>query len=190
MTSGSAAFLTGPAPAALQPVCRSLPPVALPGTSSPRRTPPAPAIHDWTSGRILLIQPHGVIEFGLQRILREAGYRVVGPVATATDARRLIDRGPIDVALVDLDLEPSATSAIVDLVDRAGIPVVYLSGAGEEAARERRRGRPVVEKPCTDACLLAAIREALEGRKSQVEDEFPYPVSPPPMPWPRVFPQL
>jgi|GEM_PF-690774 len=186
MTVGSAAFLTGPAPAALQPF-------------SPRQAPPIPAAHDWPTGRILIVGPQAVVAFDLRRILRDAGYRVVGPVATADEARRLIDSGPVDGApvegaIVDLDLDPLAAPAIVELLDDAGIPAVLLSGAALEALPERHRDRPLVEKPCTAASLLPALRRALAQHERQGEGQgdggFLYPISPPPMPWPRVFPQL
>jgi hypothetical protein len=190
MTGGSAAFLTGPAPAALLPFSRSLPPAAVPGTASPRRAPPVPLAHDWPNGRILIVGPQAVVAFDLQRILRDAGYRVVGPVATAAEARRLIDRGPVDGAIVDLDLEPQAAPAILGLLDDAGIPAVLLSGAAREALPDRHRDRPLVEKPYTAAGLLAALRQALAPATDEEEGGFLYPLSPPPMPWPRVFPQL
>ena len=57
MTVGSAAFLTGPAPAALQPV-------------PPLERPPMPRAHDWPNGRILIAGPQAVIALDLQRILR------------------------------------------------------------------------------------------------------------------------
>lgn len=185
MTVGSAAFLTGPAPAALQPF-------------SPVPQVPVPRAHDWPNGRILIAGPQAVIALDLQRILRDAGYRVVGPVATAAEARRLIDRGPVDGAIVDLDLDLSAASAILKLLDDAGIPAVFLSGAALQELPERHRDRPLVHKPYTGAGLLTALRRALakaeyeaEGQgERQGEGAFLYPVSPPPMPWPRVFPQL
>ncbi|MDP2376293.1 hypothetical protein [Reyranella sp.] len=180
MTVGSAAFLTGPAPAALQPFS--------PRPIPPYEAPPIPLAHDWPTGRILVVGPQAVIALDLQRILRDAGYRVVGPVATAAEARRLIDRGPIDGAIVDLDLDPGAAPAILELLDDAGIPTVLLSGAALEALPDRHRDRPLVPKPYSGAGLLTALRQALD--KPEDEGEFLYPISPPPMPWPRVFPQL
>jgi len=144
--------------------------------------------HDWPNGRILIVGPQAVVALDLQRMLRDAGYRVVGPVATAAEARRLIDRVPVDGAIVDLDLDPQATRAILECLDDAGIPAVFLSGAALEQLPERHRDRPLVHKPYTGAGLLAALRRALA--KAEAEDEFPYPISPPPIPWPRVFPQL
>lgn len=175
MTVGSAAFLTGPAPAALQPF-------------SPVPQTPMPLAHDWPTGRILIAGPQAVIALDLQRILRDAGYRVVGPVATAAEARRLIDRFPVDGAIVDLDLDPAAAAAILGLLDDAGIPAVCLADPAQERLPDRHRDRPLLHKPCTGAGLLAALRRALA--KAKEEGGFLYPLSPPPMPWPRVFPQL
>jgi len=179
MTVGSAAFLTGPAPAALQPF-------------SPVPRTPVPLAHDWPTGRILIAGPQAVVALDLQRILRDAGYRVVGPAATAAEARRLVDRAPVDGAIVDLDLDPAATAAILGLLDDAGIPAVCLSGAALERLPDRHRDRPLVEKPYTGAGLLAALRQALSKAKEEDQEEggIVYPLSPPPMPWPRVFPQL
>lgn len=177
MTVGSAAFLTGPAPAVLQPF-------------PPLERPPVPLSHDWPNGRILVVGPQAVVALDLQRILRDAGYRVVGPVATAAEARRLIDRAPVDGAIVDLDLDPQAAPAILELLDDAGIPAVFLSGAALEQLPDRHRDRPLVHKPYTGAGLLSALRQALEKAQDEGDGGFLYPVSPPPMPWPRVFPQL
>ena len=162
-----------------------------------------PLAHDWPNGRILIAGPQAVIALDLQRILRGAGYRVVGPVATAAEARRLIDRGPVDGApvdgaIVDLDLDPSAASAILELLDDAGIPAVFLSGAALQELPERHRDRPLVYRPYTGAGLLTALRRALEKAADETEGQgerqgegaFLYPISPPPIPWPRVFPQL
>jgi DNA-binding response OmpR family regulator len=146
------------------------------------------AANDWPNGGILVVEPQAVVAFDLQRILRNAGYRVVGPAATAAEARRLIDRGRIDGAIVDLDLDPSATSVIVGLLDAAGIPAVFLSREALQQLPGGDRERPLVHKPYTDADLLGAVRRALD--KAADDDVIHYRISPPTISWPRVFPQL
>jgi CheY-like chemotaxis protein len=184
MTVGSAAFLTGPAPAALQPF--------FPVAGTPVPLAPVPLAHDWPTGRILVVGPQAVVALDLQRILRDAGYRVVGPAATVAEARRLIDRGPIDGAIVDLDIDRRTVPAILGLLDDAGIPAVFLSGAALEELPDRHRHGPLLDKPCKGPRLLAALRQALSPARNEDQGEggFLYPLSPPPMPWPRVFPQL
>lgn len=192
MTIGSAAFLPGPAPAPLLPSFKSFQPEALPDRASPRLAAPglaAPglAANDWPYGRILVAGSQAILAFDLQRFLRDAGYRIVGPAATVAEASRLVDCGQIDGAVVDLDLEPSAARPIVGLLEDAGIPTVLLSGASLEELPERHRHQPLVEKPYTRTDLLAAIRRAM----APTEDDggIQYRVSPS-ISWPRVFPQL
>lgn len=207
MTIGSAAFLSGPAPATPLPAFGSFEPRVLPGglpgTASPRRAPPALAIDDWPCGRLLVVEPRPLVALGLQRILREAGYGVVGPASTVGEARRLVRRGaidgaPVDGAIVDLDLAPAVAYAIVEFLEQAGIPMVFLSGPALDALPERHCRQPLVAKPYTDAGLLQAVRRALRqaaARDGQGDDAgdgggIQYPLSPPTISWPRVFPQL
>lgn len=188
MTLESADFLPGSTPATVLPFSKSFPPAATPGTASPRRTPPALAANDWPNGRILIVEPQAIVALDLLRIMRDAGYRVVGPAATAAEARRLIARGPIDGAVVDLDLNPTVAQAILDLLDDAGIPAVLLADAAAEELPEHHRGRPLVQKPYTGADLLTAVRRAVE--RAQDDGDIQYRLSPPSISWPRVLPQL
>jgi hypothetical protein len=186
MTIMSAAVLSGPAPAALQPIPQSAS-VAVPGTASTRRAPPMPLATDWPNGRILMIGPQGVIEFSLQRTLRDAGYRLVGPVGTPAEVRQLINHRPTDGAIVDLDLDPWTARAVVRLLDAAGIPIVFLLNPLKPELTESYRDRPLVRKPYTGADLLAAVRRALAPGVD--EEGIRYRTSPP-ISWPRIFPQL
>lgn len=208
MTIGSAAFLSGPAPATPLPAFGSFEPRVvprvfsgvLPGTASPRRAPPALATDDGPCGRLLVAEPRPLVALGLQRILREAGYGVVGPASTLGEARRLVRRGaiggaPVDGAIVDLDLAPAVACAIVEFLEQAGIPMVFLSGPALDALPERHCRRPLVAKPYTGAGLLQAVRQALAGEgdgdgEGDDAGDILYPLSPPTISWPRVFPQL
>lgn len=177
MTIGSAASQPGHVTGALLPSFRSfaaagLSPATLTATDPPR-------------GRILVVEPQPAIALDLQRMLGDAGYRVVGPVGTAAEARQLIDRAPVDCALLDLDSH--AVSAIGELSER-GIPIVALASASVQDLPEVLRDRPLVRKPCRRDELLEAIERALAG--SSDSGQVAYRLSPPPIPWPRVMPQL
>ena len=174
MTIKSAAFLPGTAP-----------------TSS--RVPLGLAPGDRSGPRLLVAEPRPVTSLGLQRTLREAGYRIVGPIATAAEACSLIDGGAIDGAIVDLDLDPASVTAIVDLLDRAALPVLFLSGAALGELPRRHRNGTLLAKPYAHASLLQAVGRLLaptwDDDRSGDDQAIWYPVSSPPS-WPRVFPQL
>jgi CheY-like chemotaxis protein len=180
MTFGSAAFLPGLAPATPLPPFGFSPSAEPPGQVPPGRSPTGVAASD-LRGRILVAEPQAVVALDLQRILRAAGYRVVGPVATAARAEHLIEGDKIDCAILDLDLPRRSATAIADLLARSGIPIVFLSAGSLEALVDRHCRRPVVQKPYTGAELLSAVDLAM----SFAADDGTWPTS-----WPRVLPQL
>ncbi|MDI1284936.1 MAG: hypothetical protein PSV46_11125 [Reyranella sp.] len=186
MTIGSAAFLPGSAPAMPLPTCS--PSMAGSGAPPSCRLPLDLAPGARLGIRLLLAEPPAVTALDLQRTLREAGYQIVGPAATAAETRALIDRGAIDGAIVDLDLDPGPVTAIVGLLDRAAIPVLFLSGAALNELPTRHRTGTLLAKPYSRANLLQVVG-GLFARGLADEGTW-YPVSPQPVSWPRVFPQL
>lgn len=147
---------------------------------------PDPAANDLPRGRILVVEPQIVVALDLQRILREVGYRIVGPASSVAGVERLMVRGSIDCAVLDLDLD--AAIAIADLLTQSGIPVVFLSGASLDELPERHRGSPLVDKPYTAASLLKALTRAISAGSD--ETGIWYRPSLPSISWPRVMPQL
>jgi len=123
----------------------------------------------------------------LQRLLHDAGYRVVGPVTTVDEIRRMIQRG--DIACAILDLERRASLPIADLLAFADVPFVYLTTGVLGTAPARHRQRPIVEKPVTPEALLAAIEKAMAGQRQPTNDNR-WPVSGVVVPWERVYPLL
>ena len=59
---------------------------------------------DLTGLRILVVEDSWNLGKALKRLLAALGADVAGPVATATDAERLISARPPDAALVDFNL--------------------------------------------------------------------------------------
>jgi CheY-like chemotaxis protein len=150
----------------------------------PRWLPLTKAAEDPPSGRVLVAAAAIDQAFEVQRQLRDAGYRVVGPAGSAEEALRLVERsashGPrIDCALIDLELA-SAVAAARRLVDER-IPLVWLTGR-DGALPPAQALAPVVRVPCDAEALLEAI-DRVRRRRS-------YPVPPPQPAWPRVFPSL
>jgi CheY-like chemotaxis protein len=109
--------------------------------SGDAQRPPSLAAIDFPQGKILVIVDDAVMALDLQRLLREAGYRVVGPATNVGDIQRMIGRGDVDCAIVDLDVDRRAPLPIADLLAFAEVPFVYLTTGvlGPPAARRWRR---------------------------------------------------
>src|SRR3954471_21308314 len=121
-----------------------------------RFSPPSLATLDLPQGKVLMAVDDAIMALDLQRLLHEAGYRVVGPATTVAEIQRMIQRGDIDCAIVDLDVDRRAPLPIADLLAFAGVPFVYLTTGALGPVPSRHRQRPVVEKPFTRESLLAA----------------------------------
>jgi CheY-like chemotaxis protein len=189
MTIGSAASLRRDQRGTLPPSFHSLrQPLAEPATegASPRWPVKALAASEPPRGRILLVEHQAVIALDLQRLLRDAGYRAIGPATSVADVRALMARGTIDGAVLDLDGLGDSASAIADVLAASAVPFVFLA-SGRDRVPVGHAGRPVIDKPYAAGELLSALDKAM------AEDDEPdilYPVVSGPVSWPRVMPQL
>ncbi len=98
-----------------------------------------------------------------QRLLEDAGARVIGPSSRPDEALGLIDRENPDCAVIDLNLGdgPSFTAAY-RLVER-NIPLLIVSGYDEAALPNDLLGVPRLEKPVDGAGLVDALRVVMRG---------------------------
>jgi len=188
--TGSAASLFRPLPQApLSPFARTRTGLVqpFPGSAAPPRRGAQPkTAEDFPGGHVLLVEDDAVAALEVQRLLRDWGYRIVGPVASADEAQRLIDRGsrPIVCALLGACIPGAA--AIADSLAGRNIPVVWIASGASDAFAWDRRDEPVVRPPFDRHDLRGAIERSVRT----VRRHRPYVVPPPQSVWPRVFPQL
>ena len=88
---------------------------------------------------------------------------------TLAEARRLYDAGGIDLVLLDLCLPDSCGMETVDAFVDGGVPVVVLSGTGDEATalEALRRGaeESLSKSGLEGPALLRVLRHAVERRR-------------------------
>jgi DNA-binding NtrC family response regulator len=127
-------------------------------TSSRNQKALEPGSDSLSGLRILIVEDSWHIGVALKNLLRALGAEVVGPVATAADAERLISSEQPHVGIVDFNLR--AGELAVDLIDKLnerGIRVIVISGY---ASVPLAPGivTAVLQKPVVEAQLLAALR--------------------------------
>ena len=102
--------------------------------------------------------------------LRDAGAKVLGPVATADDAIDLIEDHlhDLDGAVLDVNLGPGKTAyPIADRLAEIGIPYVFATG---DVQVLRKATGPVLEKPVFEADLVNAVRRLMPADQTDVAD--------------------
>ena len=127
--------------------------------------PPRPTLSavsgDSPWGNILVHQPAAAEALELQRILRIAGYRIVGPAAGMADVERFLERNEIDCAVID----GQAGFELGALLDDRGIPFAVISDDVAGAVMWRAPGRTLVLRPYRAAEILRAIHQAMRHRR-------------------------
>ena len=113
--------------------------------------------------RVLIVEDSWEVSTGLKTLLEAYGAEVVGPVATANDARRLLSESVPNVALVDINLRNGELSyGLIDEMHALNIPAIVITGfANTSPATDKAVA--VLQKPFSDADVLVALRLARSG---------------------------
>src|SRR3954447_18366832 len=117
--------------------------------------------------RILVVEDEALIAMDLERIVRNAGCEVLGPVGRAEEALRLAAEERLDAAILDIELADGDSFAVADALARRRGPSVFVTGSGAgalpgglpgpAALPERFRGRPLIQRPYNAAKLAAML---------------------------------
>lgn len=110
--------------------------------------------------RVLIVEDSWDVSAGLKTLLEAYGAEVLGPVATASDARRAWSESIPDVALVDINLRTGELSyELIDEMRALGIAIVVITGYADTSP-VAGRAVAVLQKPFSEAELLAALCSA------------------------------
>ena len=114
---------------------------------------------------ILIAEDESLIRLGLKKILEEAGHAVVA-AENGREAVGLAEHGTPDLAILDIKMpEMDGLECARALLDRAPLPIIFLTAYGEQELVERAARLPVMGylvKPIKETELLAMIEVASE----------------------------
>lgn len=144
---------------------------------------------DLPRDKILVVEDEMFVTLDLQRMLREAGFRIAGPATTLAEIERLIERGPIGCALVDVDVNQRTPLPVADLLAFADVPFVFMTTGGRTYLPREHAHRPVLKKPFDKAGLLAALERAMRKGTNAANDNR-HAARLGAVTWPRIFPSL
>jgi DNA-binding response OmpR family regulator len=123
-----------------------------PAAGSPSRSGPL----------VLVVEDEFLIAIDLERLLRQHGFRVLGPAATVAAALNLLDGEAPDVALLDVNLRGEMVTPVAEVLRARGVPFVLASAYdGAQLTAEVLAGAPNVGKPVSVRRLLAALAQAV-----------------------------
>lgn len=118
---------------------------------------PEPATRVQQGTRVLVVEDEYMLACAVAEHLTHGGCQVVGPAGTIDDALDLLAQGPLDCAVLDVNLGGVLSTPIAERLAAAGVPVVALSGYDEAALPAAFVALPFLQKPVVAAQLLDTI---------------------------------
>ena len=107
---------------------------------------------------VLVVEDEFIVAEDMAEALREAGARVLGPVATVQAALDLIEgAGALDGALLDVNLQGEKSYPVAGLLRQRGVPFVFLTGYDRTSIDPAYADAPLCEKPVDLRRAAAAL---------------------------------
>ena len=114
------------------------------------------------SSLVLVVEDEFLIAMDLECLLRQHGFRVLGPAATVAAALRLLDGEVPDVALLDVNLRGEKVTPVAEVLRVRGVPFVLASAYDDaQLTAAILVEAPNVGKPIDVRRLLTALAEAV-----------------------------
>jgi DNA-binding response OmpR family regulator len=110
--------------------------------------------------RVLIVEDGWQVADALQHSLEKMGMVVVGPVATAAEARGLAADNNPELAVVDINLNGEMAYALVDWLHARGTRLIVMSGY-EDLPKSLAKLAVVLRKPFTPEALAAALQRVM-----------------------------
>jgi DNA-binding NtrC family response regulator len=112
--------------------------------------------------RILIVEDEFFLADDLRQILHEHHAEIVGPAATIVKALTLInDGGPIDCAVLDVNLCGQVAYPISTALQERQIPFVFATGYGSTRIPAEFANIVRLEKPFDRSTLVSALETVL-----------------------------
>lgn len=107
--------------------------------------------------RILIVEDEFFLALELEDYLRAAGADTVGPCSDLASAVAASRREPVDLAVLDVNLNGTMVYPLADELLARGLPFVFVTGYSAANLPERFRESPLVTKPYDPAALVRIV---------------------------------
>lgn len=106
---------------------------------------------------VLVVEDEWLIACDVQDGLEDAGYEVVGPAATVSEALSLMRSHELFAAVLDVNLVGEKSYPVAEALLAQGTPFVFVSGFARTDLPVGYRDFPLLPKPLSFDKLLPAL---------------------------------
>lgn len=112
--------------------------------------------------RILVVDDEPLISMLVEGWLSELGCEVVGPAGSVEGGLKLIASGPLDGAILDINLAGENSYSVAEVLKAKGIPFAFATG---DSGADEDRGfedTPLLHKPFDFQAVKDVVRKLLK----------------------------
>ncbi len=113
--------------------------------------------------KVLLVEDSWHAAQAMKDLLEGWGMVVVGPVASANEAERLMVSGTPPVAIVDIRLKDGLAYDLIDVLNKKGVSVIVASGYADVPTLEGKVVA-ILQKPFPAGELLSTLKSVMARR--------------------------
>ena len=119
-------------------------------------------------GDVLVVEDNPIIALDFEDTILRFGVKTVRTAGSVSRALQLIEERALDFVLLDIGLVREKSFAVAERLETLGIPFVFVSGYGANAALPAAFAKKLrLPKPCTADAMEAVLRSASAGRAAQ-----------------------
>ncbi|WP_114946397.1 response regulator [Microvirga calopogonii] len=112
--------------------------------------------------RIMVVEDEYFIADDMAKALERLGAEIVGPVPTRDQALALLKAGPVDAAVLDINLKRQTVYPVADALREHGVPFVFATGLAEGVVLPAYQDVPLWEKPFKPESLAQALPSLIQ----------------------------
>lgn len=114
------------------------------------------------NAEILIVEDDPFIALDLQDAMEDAGYVVLGPVATVKHGLSALETHTPDVAILDYNLGHETSAAIARRLTDMGVPYVFASGQIDRVIKDDvPEGAALIPKPFLMSKVVKTVEDIM-----------------------------
>jgi CheY-like chemotaxis protein len=110
------------------------------------------------SKRVLIVEDELMIRMLLEGMLTDLGHSVAAEAGGLDEAISLATQADFDLAVLDVNLNGTPVTPVVEILVERGVPFIFASGYGQRGLPEAYREAPILQKPFQADALEEAIQ--------------------------------
>jgi DNA-binding NarL/FixJ family response regulator len=110
--------------------------------------------------RVLVVEDQYLVAEEMRRMVSSLGGEVLGPVARAAPALKILAAEPVDLAVLDINLGPENAYPLAAELMRRDVPFFFATGCEPWVVADQFRQVPRVDKPLTAKTFTDALQRA------------------------------